>query len=327
MKILVLGGTAWLSRLIAETARDAGHEITCAARGLSGDSAQGVPFIQWDRSQKVPPEITSAYWDVVVDVSGNPGQVQRAVEAIGEAHWIFISTISVYADHSRPQGRPTTTPLLQADDREGPPESGEMYGAMKIACEEILEQNATHSTVLRPGLIVGPGDPTGRFTYWPLRIHEAAQGDQSFIAPSPETTPLQWIDVRDLAEWTVQLAESSTPGIFDAVGPPIAREAFISQLAMLHSPAPSPLWVSAEKLVGLDVRPWMGPRSIPLWAPWQGWEHLMNRDHRPAAQTGLRTRSLKETALQTRSWAENITDAATGLRRAEELDLLKALAI
>lgn len=325
MKILVLGGTAWLSRHIAHRAQEVGHQVLCAARGVSGKPPEGVDFVQWDRDQVAPDEIVSAGWDVVVDVSGSPGQVRKAVAAFPEAHWIFISTISVYAQHSQGRGRPSTTPLLPAEPHASEPKTGEMYGAMKVACEEIVRQGAPRSTILRPGLIVGPGDPTGRFTYWPARIAEAAQDGHPVIVPEPVGTPLQWIDVRDLAEWAVRLADSGTTGILDAVGPCVARQDFFAQLARPYSAEPSPLWVAPEVLAKANVQPWAGARSIPFWVPWAGWEHLMNRDPEPALEAGLNIRPLAETARDTYHWAKTTGAAATGLTRAEELEVIETL--
>lgn len=325
MKILILGGTAWLSRQIAALAAEAGHDVCAAARGISGPAPAGARFVTWDRSQDAPEELTGCDWDAVIDVTGNPAQLRRAVEALRSAHWVFISTISVYSDLSRPLGIPESTPVLAADYHDGAPESGPMYGAMKVACEETLCGTVQSWTVLRPGVIVGPGDPTGRLTYWPLRMAEASADEAGYLAPLPDTAPVQWIDVRDLAEWTVDTAEQALQGIYDAVCPPVPRREFLSRLAQLQDPAPAAQWASPERLAEFDVKPWAGPRSLPFWVPWQGWEQLMGRDAAPAAAAGLRLRSLEDTALDIAAWVAESEAATTGLTRSEEFEVLNRL--
>lgn len=326
MRILVLGGTAFLSRAVAQAAMAAGWDVTCAARGISGEPPEDVRFIRWDRGDEAPPALSQQPFDAVIDVSGTPGHVRSAVGAFPDAHWIFISTISVYADLSQPQGRPEATVLLPAIYDDDAPDSAETYGGMKVACEELISGGTARWTIIRPGLIVGPGDPTGRFTYWPQRIADAAQDGEPVIAPAPTSARVQWIDVRDLAAWVVGVAESQTTGIFDAIGESVTRQDFIHQLSALLGNAAAPRWVSAETLDELGVQPWSGPRSIPLWIPWSGWEAMLDRDWSPAAEAGLKVRQLTETAADTLDWVTHHESPPNGLTRAEELALLERLA-
>jgi 2'-hydroxyisoflavone reductase len=169
MRLLVLGGTLFLSRAVADEAVRRGHDVTCACRGTTPPPA-GATHLPLDRARDdVAGRLSNpgAAWDAVVDVARRPTWVRAAVAAVPEAHWVFVSSISVYADHATPGGGPRRTPLVEAvpEDRDLETEP-EAYGGMKVACEQIVQAGAASSTVVRPGLIVGPGDPTGRFTYW-----------------------------------------------------------------------------------------------------------------------------------------------------------------
>ncbi len=175
MRILVLGGTVFLSRAVAAAAVARGHDVVCAARGVSGTVPDGATLVRWDRSEAVPGELTDTEFDAVVDVSRIPSHVRAAVAAFPDAHWTFVSTVNVYADTATVGGTPATLPLLDPVETDEDPASGpEVYGAMKVACENIVRAGTTSALVIRPGLIVGPGDPSGRFTYWPARFAQAA---------------------------------------------------------------------------------------------------------------------------------------------------------
>ncbi|WP_183100878.1 NAD-dependent epimerase/dehydratase family protein, partial [Nocardioides pelophilus] len=215
MRLLVLGGTVFLSREVAAEALRRGHDVTCACRGVSGDVPEGATLLCWDRAEEPPP--LAGEYDAVVDVSRIPSHVRRAVAAVPDAHWVFVSTVNVYADDSVP-GRPGTVPLREPItedvDLSADPEA---YGPMKVACEQIVRDGAASWTVVRPGLIVGPGDPSGRFTYWPDRLADGGE----VLAPGAPSDIVQVIDVRDLAAWIVTLAERRTVGDFDGVGLPV----------------------------------------------------------------------------------------------------------
>ena len=173
MRLLVLGGTVFLSKAVAEEAVRRGHEVTCACRGTSGSVPEGARLVTWDRDQPVPADLWGGF-DAVVDVARHPSRVRSAVAAFPDAHWVFVSTINVYSDESTPGGRPDTLPLHEPIHTDEDPASGsEVYGAMKVGCEQAVQEGASSWTVVRPGLIVGPGDPSGRYTYWPWRLSEA----------------------------------------------------------------------------------------------------------------------------------------------------------
>ncbi|HEY7043116.1 MAG TPA: epimerase, partial [Nocardioidaceae bacterium] len=166
MKLLVLGGSVFLSKAVAAEGVRRGHAVTCACRGSSGPVPEGADLVEWDRTRPVPSGLAGAAYDAVVDVARQPSWVRRAVTAFPSAHWVFVSTINVYADDATPGGHPGALPLRNPiEDDVDLSEDPESYGGMKVACEEFVREEAASALVVRPGLIVGPEDPTGRFSY------------------------------------------------------------------------------------------------------------------------------------------------------------------
>ena len=202
---------------------------------------------------------------------------------------------------------------------------------MKVACEQIVEAATDSSMVVRPGLIVGPGDPTGRFTYWPARLADTAARPEVLVPGSPDDA-VQVIDVRDLASWIVDSAEARRTGIFDAISWPTTRAAFVDAVAAAardlgrHDPTTTTFTaVDQEFLVAHDVEPWMGPGSVPLWLPLPEYAGMMAHDPAAAYAAGLVTRPVSETARDTLLWLDEHPDAVvTGLDRDEEAAVLTA---
>lgn len=327
MRILVLGGTVFLSRAVAAAAVAHGHDVTCAARGLSGTVPDGAVLVRWDRAEEVPMGLTDAGFDAVVDVSRVPSHVRRAVAAFPDAHWTFVSTVNVYADSSVVGGTPDTLPLLVPVETDEDPASGpETYGAMKVACENVVRAGAAAALVIRPGLIVGPGDPSGRFTYWPARFAEAATDGLPVLVPEPVDASVQLVDVRDLAEWIITAAEQGTTGDFDAVCPPVPRSELLTEVARAAGAEPDLVPVAPEVLAEHDVRPWSGPRSIPFWVADLADAGFMAHDVASSLEAGLTIRPFAETARDTLAWLRVTPDATvTGLTRDEEQEVLAAL--
>ena len=214
MRVLVLGGSVFLSRAVALEAAARGHDVTAACRGSSGSVPEGVRHVPVDRLAGLPDELTSTAYDAVVDVARSPSWVRAAVAAWPGAHWTFVSTINVYADDATPDGRPGTLPLREPrhDDADLAVDP-EAYGPMKVACEQAVLDGAGAALVVRPGLIVGPGDPTGRFTYWPARLDGAGDGEPVLAGGSPDD-PVPEVDVRAqmlscvaLYAWTLPRSE------------------------------------------------------------------------------------------------------------------------
>ncbi|MGD9960042.1 NAD-dependent epimerase/dehydratase family protein [Nocardioides sp.] len=320
MKLLVLGGTVFLSRAVAEAGLRRGHEVTCAARGTSGSVPPGARRLVVDR-QDDDGTAFAGDWDAVVDVARLPSWVRRAVGAVPHAHWVFVSTINVYADTTTVGATPATLGLVEPVTTDQDPASGsEVYGAMKVACEQAVQAGAASSMVVRPGLIVGPGDPTGRFSYWPDRLADGGE----VLAPGSPDDPVQVIDVRDLAEWIVESCEERRTGVFDGVGPVTSRAEALSEVAAGVGAAPDLTWVDQGFLTGHGVEPWAGPASLPLWLPLPEYDGLLAHDAGPSWAAGLRPRPLAETAHDTLAWLRTHGGTVTGLSRDAEADVLRA---
>lgn len=318
MRLLVLGGTAFLSRAVAREALARGHEVTCAARGTSA-VPDGARLVTVDRSEGLPDLGT---FDAVVDVARHPSWVRAAVAAHPDAHWVFVSTVNVYADDATPGGTPDSLPLVEAreedvDLREEP----EAYGPMKVACERIVLDGAASAMVMRPGLIVGPEDPTGRFSYWPRRL--GAGGE--VLAPGDRSDTMQVVDVRDLAAWAVTACEERATGTFDGVGEPLPMGDLLAQCASGVDAEVSFTWVDQEFLEAEGVEPWMGPDAVPLWLPRPQYDGLPAHDVRPSLAAGLTLRPLAETTRDTLAWLDVTPDApVSGIDREREAALLTA---
>lgn len=290
MKLLVLGGTRFLSRETAVQALARGWDVTCACRGESGPVPDGARHVPWDRAAEVPDAVAQGEWDAVVDVTRLPSHARRAVSATPGAHWVFVSTISVYADNASPAMEPLVDAITDDVDLAVDPEA---YGGMKVACEQAVQEIAASSVITRPGLIVGPGDPTGRFAYWPQRLSRGGQ----VLAPGRPDDVVQVIDVRDLATWLLDLAASRTTGVFDAVGTPVPFAELLAGVAAgVGNDSPELTWVDTAFLEEHGVAPWAGAGSLPLWLPRPEYDGMLAHDPGPALAAGLRLRSLAETA-------------------------------
>jgi 2'-hydroxyisoflavone reductase len=290
MKLLVLGGTRFLSREVATQAVALGWDVTCACRGRSGSVPKGATHLAWDRADEVPTEILDGGWDAVVDVARLPSQVRSAVAAAADAHWVFVSTISVYADNGSPLMEPLLDPITDDVDLAVDPSA---YGGMKVACEQVVRSGAASSVIARPGLIVGPGDPTGRFAHWPQRL---ARGGE-VLAPGSPADVVQVIDVRDLAAWLLVLAEQRTTGVLDAVGNPMPFAQLLDGIAVgVGNTSPELTWVETAYLEEQGVQHWAGEGSLPLWLPRPEYDGMLAHDPGPAEAAGLRLRPVAETA-------------------------------
>lgn len=322
MEILVLGGTALLGRAIATSALERGHAVTCLARGTS-TAPEGVVFISSDRDDDDGLEpVKGNLWDAVIDVSRQPGQVRRAVRELTTSHWVFISSGNVYADFSS---------IEQDEDARvrGPLEGDVMadmstYGEAKVACEDAVRGSSGSATIVRSGLIGGPGDWSGRTGYWPWRFAHPTGDD--VIVPDDPDFPCAMIDVRDLAAWIVDVAEQHVDGTFNATSPTVAFHAVMSAAADVADSAAQPRPVSAATLAELDIGAWMGPASLPLWIDDPAWRGFatMNTDRAQAA--GLVTRPLSDTLVDALEYENQRTEPRqAGLTDEEEVKARVAL--
>lgn len=321
MRLLVLGGSVFLSQAVAGEAVRRGHHVVCACRGVSGRIPPGAEQVTWDRGGEVPGALSGETFDAVVDVAKLPSWVRRAVSAFPAAHWVFVSTVNVYPDTVTPGGTPDSVELREsrpddADLRTDP----DAYGPMKVACEQIVRSAAATWTIIRPGLICGPGDPWGRFTYWPRRL--SAGGE--VLAPGDPADDAQIIDVRDLASWIVHCAEQRIAGAFDAVGPVMPMGELLAAVAAGVGSTAQLVWPGGGFLQSKGVPPWSGEGSLPLWLPRPDFDGLFSRDPTRSFQAGLTARPVSDTARDTLAWVTASPDApATGMDRDAERELLE----
>jgi nucleoside-diphosphate-sugar epimerase len=324
MRILVLGGTQFLSRELASQAVSAGHDVTVAARGITGKIPVGAEHVAVDRSVAggLSP-LSDRSFDAVVDVGRRPSWSREAVATLGPraSHWTYVSSISVYADEATP-GQTATAPLREAASEDADESNPELYGELKVASERaVLDVLADRAFVCRPGLIVGPGDPTGRFTYWPQRL--AAGGE--VLAPGSPDDLVQLIDVRDLAGWLLGSLETGRTGVLDVVSAPFGRGELLAAVGRGVDVEPQLTWVPQEFLVAHEVAPWAGPRSMPMWLPLPEYAGSMAHDTSAALHAGLEPRPVEETTRDTLAWLAATPDAVVGgLSRSEEAQVLAA---
>ena len=320
MRLLILGGTQFLGRAIAAHALAIGHEVSCAARGVTGAVAPGARLIRVDRDEPdgLAP-LAGESFDAVVDVSRHPGQVRRAVAALKQhvAHWTFVSTGSVYADNRTIGQHADTAPLREPTAPEIERSTEETYGAAKVACEQAVGGDAF---ICRAGLIVGPEDPTGRFTYWPTRL---ARGGEVLVGGTPDDA-VQLVDVRDLAHWIGHAAQSGLKGVFDGIVPSFTRGAFLAECQEALASSCTFTWVDRAFLESQEIKRWSGPRSLPMWLPLPDYAGFNTRDTSPARAAGLTVRPLSQTARDALSWARSAGGMVTGLTAEEERVALEA---
>lgn len=261
---LVLGGTAWLGRLLAHHARERGDEVWCLARGDAGRPPPGVRWIRADRSRPgAYDELDRQTFDRVFEVSWQPTHVAQAVAALGRraGHWTYISSIAVYAAHHGPHDE--TAPLRAPMEYDATATS-EDYGAAKVACEQLSAKAAGGRALMaRAGVLAGPGDPTDRVGYWPGRAALAGKGPM--LAPSSSAALTQTLDIRDLVAWLGDAADRLLTGPVNAVGEALSLPDFVALSRRVGNHQGDLVEVTPEWLRSHDIAPWSGPRSLPWW--------------------------------------------------------------
>jgi 2'-hydroxyisoflavone reductase len=318
MRLLVLGGTQFLGRHTVDAALARGHDVTTFNRGRTRPELfPDVEKLHGDRDGDLG-ALAGRSFDAIVDTSGYvPRVVRETIDALGDVgHYTFVSSISVYADLST---APTESSAVR--ELEEPTEDWrEAYGELKADCEDVIRERFPDAFVVRPGLIVGPWDPTGRFTYWPARI--AAGG--RVLAPAPPDADAQVIDARDLAGWIVRGGEGGLAGTYNAVDRPVTRATLLETCRRVARPDAELAWVDGEFLLARGVGEWM---ELPLWLASPEYAGMLSVDPSPAFDAGLEARPLEETVHDTLAWVERgeapaETDA--GLERAKEQRVLDA---
>ena len=317
MRILLLGGPKFLGRAVIDAALERGHEVTLFNRGTTGAGLYPqLERIVGDRDGGLD-GLRGREWDAVVDTSGYlPRLVGASAALLADAvgHYVFVSSISVYASFAEVVDE--GSPVAELTEP-GSEDVGRDYGALKALCERAVEDALPgRSASIRAGLIVGPHDPTGRFTYWPHRI--ARGGD--ILVPGPAWRPIQLIDVRDLAAWILTVAEERLAGPFNATGPTTMGAVVDAARRVAGSSARS-VEVDDAFLAAQEVGEWM---ELPLWVDTRNdeWRHFLEVDVSRATAAGLTFRPLDETVAATLAEAETVD--GVGLTPERERELLAA---
>ena len=328
-RILILGGTGFIGPHQVRYAVARGHRVTVFNRGRTeGQVPEGVERLHGDRNGDLE-SLKGRTWDVVID---NPTTLPRWVRDAGQilqgntSQYIFVSTLSVYASWATPDMR-ETAPLATMEDPTDE-DTRRFYGPLKALSEREAERwYPGRATIIRPGLIVGPGDGTDRFTYWPMRFVRGGE----ILAPGDRSDPVQIIDARDLSEFIIRMAEGGHTGIYNTVGPrsPLTLGEMLAGIRATISGSTEirMTWVDAEFLAGQNVRPWS---DMPVWMPpgteRRGWSRV-NIDR--ALEKGLTFRPLADTTRDTIVWftslpADRQATLKAGLLANREAEVLAA---
>jgi len=300
MNLLILGGTKFLGRHLVEAALASNHRVTIFNRGTRAGLFPQVEELRGDRSQGAQglSALHGRQWDAVIDTCGYiPRLVRASAEALRDSvgRYVFVSSISVYSEFS--EGPDEASPVAELTDASSE-DIPRDYGALKAACERVVTaMYGERALNIRPGLIVGPFDPTGRFTYWPVRI---ARGGE-VVAPADPAADVQFIDARDLARWMVALAARNVGGVFNATGPAqrLRFGAFLDIAARALDARCRFTWIDGGFLREQGVQAWT---ELPLWvddAP-----GLNRTSIARALDAGLAFTALEKTVTDTNAWAQ-----------------------
>jgi 2'-hydroxyisoflavone reductase len=337
LRILILGGTGFTGPQQVRYALDRGHKVTVFNRGKThpGELPQEAEQLIGDRNGQLD-ALKGRTWDVVIDnPTSIPVWVRDAAQVLkgNVDRYVFISTISVYSDNSKP-GMDETGPLAKYTGPDAMKETQAtlkasnygLYGPLKALSEaEVEKWFPGKALIIRPGLIVGPGDESDRFTYWPVRV---ARGGE-VLAPGNPTDPVQFIDARDLAEWTIRMVEQGTTGIFNATGPKstLTMGQMLDGIKKVTKTDAPFTWVDADFLAAQKVSPWS---DMPVWVPPKGDEAGFSRiSVKRAVDKGLTFRSVPDTTRATLDWfrkqsAERQAKLRAGIKPEREKEVLAA---
>jgi len=321
--LLILGGTRFAGRHLADMAVDAGHRVTLFNRGETDrDAVPRAEHLRGDRDGGLA-ALSGRRWDVVADMCGYfPRVVGASARLLSGSvdHCIFVSSMSVYADPV-PAGFDEDSPLATLQDETVEQIDGDTYGGLKVLCErEVYDAFGDRSLVIRPGLMVGPLDPTDRFTYWVRRV--ARGGD--VLAPGSPDRPVQFIDARDVAAWMLRLAEEHRTGVLNATGPAgrLTMGEVLEECRRASGSDARFTWIPDDFLLEAGVAPWM---EVPLWIPEAEAGGMLQADLGRPLRAGLTFRPLAETVADTLAWDRGRDQAqpmGAGLDPGREADIL-----
>lgn len=329
LKILFLGGTGFLGPYTVNAAIAQGHEVTLFNRGKTNpEMFSSLEKIKGDRNTDDIKKLANRKWDVVIDTSAYyPRSMNMAMEVLKDniGQYLFVSTISVYSDWSKP-GMDESTPVGTLDDPTVEEVNRQTYGPLKALCEQAAEKHMPGKVcTIRPGLIVGPRDKTDRFTYWPVRIKKG--GD--VLAPGDGSDFIQYIDVRDLAEWMVHCVENNINGIFNAQtnGSDIIMKQLLDTCVKIINPSANLVWVDRAFLEEQQVAPW---QEMPVWLPAEGdYAGSGMMSSVKAYANGLKERPIEVVVKDCHDWfttlpAERQADLKWGIKPEKEANVLNA---
>ncbi|MEI3866295.1 NAD-dependent epimerase/dehydratase family protein [Microbacterium sp. CCNWLW134] len=318
--VLILGGTGWLSGRVARAWADAGARVTCLARG-GRPAPDGTELIAADRAAPGAYDaVAEREWDEVVEISSTPEHVAAAVAALAPVarHLTYVSSLSVYAANDvvgADEGAEVSAPLRPGEEYD--------YSRAKAAAEaSVRDAFGDRAAIVRPGLIVGPGDPTDRFGYWVARF--ALAGEEPVLTPTFEGRMAQVIDVDDLAAFLVRCGAEKRAIVSNAVGDPMPLRALIDAAREVAGHGGDVVEADDEWLVAHDVQYWMGPRSLPLWLP-SDMPGFATRSHAAYSAAGGSLRDVRDTLRRTLAdeRARGLArERSSGLTRAEEEELI-----
>jgi nucleoside-diphosphate-sugar epimerase len=305
MRLLIIGGTRFVGHAIAEAALASGHEVTVLHRHPSGD-LPAADHLLADRNADLG-ALGQGSWDATVDVCAYvPGQVRHLADSLGDrgGHHLLVSTVSVYAEPSY-AGADEDAALLEPAGEEVTDVTGETYGPLKVACEQVARERYADSglTVVRPTYVVGPRDYTGRYPWWVLRAERGGE----MLLPGPADAPMQAIDARDMAAWIVRLAADRVAGTFTAARPATTFEEFVGSTVAAVGSSAEPIAVEGGWLVEQGV----DGRALPLWSG-GGHELALAMGTQRAEGAGLTHRPWEELVHDTLAWARSHPDVASG---------------
>lgn len=329
MNILILGGTIFLGRHLVDAALARGHKVTLFNRGKTNpDLYPQVEKIRGDRTNiEDLKTLQQHHWDAVIDTCGYyPNIVQLSAKAMADNvdRYVFISSISVYGEPPTDPHIDENTPVARLTSDDLGEYSKEGYGNRKALCEQVIENELTGRTLnIRPGLIVGPYDPSDRFTYWPARLQRGG----TVLAPGNSNAPVQIIDVSDLAEWSIRMVEDKQVGVFNATGPaePLSMHQVLETCQKVAGTKTELVWVDDEFLLAQRVTPFT---DLPLWLPGSA-SAMMKVSIEKALEAGLTFRPLEEIVADTLAWDNDRPVNKTRVvgitykREAELLELLR----